>query len=165
MTKKCPFFQKWCYFNVFLGSTLPKVPFFKRFQALPLNSRLHSVISKGIYVILFDIFNGCFLVQLNKLIVVKHLLLRKTDVLKTLILLERKFEDMHYLRRAKRYKVYLGKCLFWHYRLQLSFIYKTVSQISFNLFWSGDKRLLSEFLRKWDWFHGHNVSPNILAKN
>ena len=37
--------------------------------------------------------------------------------------------------------------LFWHYRLQLSFVYKTVSQISFNLFCSGDKRLLSEFLQ------------------
>ena len=28
---------------------------------------------------------------------VKHLLLRKTDVLKTSILSERKFEEMHYL--------------------------------------------------------------------
>ena len=32
LTKKCPFFQKWCYFNVFLGNTSPKVPFFSRFQ-------------------------------------------------------------------------------------------------------------------------------------
>ena len=87
---------------------------------------------------------------------VKHLLLRKTDILKTLILSERKFEEMHYLWRAKRYNVYSGKCLLWHYRLQLSFAYKTMSQISFNLFWSGDKRLLSEFLRKWGWFHRHN---------
>ena len=63
---------------------------------------------------------------------------------------------MHYLWRAKRYKVYSGKRLFWHYCLQLSFVYKTVSQISFNLFWSGDRRLLSEFLRKWGWFQGHN---------
>ena len=74
----------------------------------------------------------------------------------TSILSGRKFEEMHYLWRAKRYKVYSGKRLFWHYCLQLSFVYKTVSQISFNLFWSGDKRLLSEFLRKWRWFHGHN---------
>ena len=33
---------------------------------------------------------------------------------------------------------------------------KTVSQIDFKLFSSGDKRLLSEFLRKWGWFQGHN---------
>ena len=69
---------------------------------------------------------------------------------------ERKFEEMHELWRAKRYKVYSGKRLFWHYYLQLSFVYKTVSQISFKLFCSGDKRLLSEFLRKWGWFQEHN---------
>ena len=34
---------------------------------------------------------------------VKHLRLRKTDVLKTSILSERKFEEMHYLWRAKKY--------------------------------------------------------------
>ena len=34
--------KEWSYFNVFLGNTLPKVPFFLRFQMLPLNSRLHS---------------------------------------------------------------------------------------------------------------------------
>ena len=39
---------------------------------------------------------------------------------------------MHSLWRAKRYKVYLGERLFWHYLLQLSFVYKTVSQISFT---------------------------------
>ena len=80
-----------------------------------------------------------------------------------LILSERKFEEMHYLWRPKRYKVYLGKRLFWYYSLQLSFVYKTVSQISFNLFWSGDKTLLSEFLRKWGWFHEPNErSPKYL---
>ena len=42
------------------------------------------------------------------------------------------------------------------YYLQLSFVYKTMSQISFKLFCSGDKRLLSEFLRKWGWFQVHN---------
>ena len=35
-------------------------------------------------------------------------------------------------------------------------VYKTLSQISFNLFYSGDKTLLPELLRKWGWFHGHN---------
>ena len=63
----------------------------------------------------------------------KHLPLRKTDVLKTSVLSEQKFEEMYYLWIAKRCKVY-----------------------SQNLFWLGDKRFLSEFLRKWGWFHGHN---------
>ena len=35
---------------------------------------------------------------------------------------------------GKRYKAYSQKRLFWHYHFQLSFIYKSVSQISFNLF-------------------------------
>ena len=42
----------------------------------------------------------------------------------------------------------------------------SMSQISFNLFCSGDNKLLSEFLRNWVWFHKHNERfPNILAKN
>ena len=48
------------------------------------------------------------------------------------------------------------KPVFWHYRLQLSFVYEKLSQISFNLFCSGDKSLLSGFLRKCGWFYGHN---------
>ena len=39
---------------------------------------------------------------------------------------------------------------------RLSFIYKSVSQISFNLFCSEGKSLLSEFLKEWGWFHRHN---------
>ena len=50
----------------------------------------------------------------------------------------------------------MGKPLFWHYYLQLSFVYKYMSQISCKLFRSGHKRLLTEFLRKWGWFQGHN---------
>ena len=42
---------------------------------------INRLISKGMYVLVFDISNG-FL---------------KTDILKTSILSERKFEDMHYL--------------------------------------------------------------------
>ena len=52
--------------------------------------------------------------------------------------------------------MFSGKRLFWHYCLQLSFVYKTVSQISFNLFCLGDKRLLLDFIRKYGWFQGHN---------
>ena len=40
--KSALFFQNWFYFNVFLGDTSSKLPFFLRFQTLPLNSRLHS---------------------------------------------------------------------------------------------------------------------------
>ena len=69
---------------------------------------------------------------------------------------ERKFKEMHLLWRAKRYKIYSGKRLFWHYCLQLFFVHKSVSQMSFNLFCLGDKSLLSEFLRKWGLFQGHN---------
>ena len=95
---------------------------------------------------------------------VNHLLLRKIDVLKTSILSERKFEEMHYVWRVKRCKRYSRKRLFWHYRLQPLFIYKTMSQICLNLFWSRDKRLLSEFLRKLGW-HGHNERfPKYLGK-
>ena len=37
----------------------------------------------------------------------------------------------------------------------------------FTLFCWRDKRFLSEFLKKWGWFQGHNgiVSPNILPEN
>ena len=69
---------------------------------------------------------------------------------------EGKFEEMQLLWRRIRYKVYSGKRLFWRYRLQLSFIYKTDSQISFNLFCSGDKKLLSESLRMWGRFFFFN---------
>ena len=100
--------------------------------------------------------------------VFKHLLLRETDVLK--ICRKSKFLGKKIWRNAlalksKKVQGNSGIRLFWHYYLQLSFVYKTMFQISFKLFCSGDKRLLSEFLRKWGWFHGHNVSPNILAKN
>ena len=42
---------------------------------------INRLTSKGKYVLLFDIYNG-FL---------------KTDIFKTLILLEKRIEDMHYL--------------------------------------------------------------------
>ena len=64
---------------------------------------------------------------------------------------EKKIEEMHQFWRGKRYKVYLGKRLFYHYCLQLSFAYKTVSQNYFNLFYLGDKSPLLEFLGKWGW--------------
>ena len=36
-------------------------------------------------------------------------------------------------------------------------------QIFLNLFCSGDKRLLSEFFRKWDFTDIMKVSPNVVA--
>ena len=54
-------------------------------------------------------------------------------------------------------KVYSRKCLFWYYRLQLSLVYKVVSRICFNLFRSRGKRFLSDIIRKWGWFHRHDV--------
>ena len=69
---------------------------------------------------------------------------------------ERKIAEMQQLWRANRYKVYSGKRLFLHYCIQLFFFYKIVSQISFNLFCSGDKSLSSELLRKRGWFQGQN---------
>ena len=42
---------------------------------------------------------------------------------------------------------------------------QNVSQISFKLFCSWDKKLLSEFLRKWGLFQGHNERfPKYLGK-
>ena len=62
---------------------------------------INRLISKVMYVLLFDIFNG-FL---------------KTDILKTLILSERKFEDMHTFEEQKctkyiRESVYFGIIIF-----------------------------------------------------
>ena len=62
--------------------------------------------------------------------------------------------------------MYLGKCLLWHYSLQLSFVYKTVTQISFNLFCSGNKGFNQSSLgNEIDFREIMSVSPNILAKN
>ena len=82
--------------------------------------------------------------------------MRKTDILETWwkgkFLGKKTWKNTLALIR----KVYSGKRLFWYYCLQMSFTYKTMSQISFNLFWSEDKRILPEFLRKLGWFQGHN---------
>ena len=65
-------------------------------------------------------------------------------LMNVLVQLKENLENALVLKK-KRYKVYSVKRLFWH---QLSFVYKTVSQISFNLLCSGDKKLLSELLWK-----------------
>ena len=82
--------------------------------------------------------------------------MRKTDVLKAIR--KSKFLWKKIWRNAPALKsnIYSWKRLFWHYWLHLFFVYKTVPQISFKLFCSGDKKLLWEVLRKWDWFQGHD---------
>ena len=68
--------------------------------------------------------------------------------------------------KSKKVQDIFRKTLFWHYYLQLSFVCKTVSQISFKLFCSVDKRLFHSSLgNEVDFMDIMNVSPNILAKN
>ena len=45
--------------------------------------------------------------------------------------------------KSKKVEGIFGERLYWDYRLQLSFVYKIMSQISFKLFCSEDKRFLS----------------------
>ena len=97
--------------------------------------------------------------EINRQKNVKPLLLRNNDVLKTFrkkkLLGKKIWRNAPALKSKKVQGIFRDK-FFWHYCLQLFFAYKTVSQISFNLFCLGDKRLLSEFLRKWGWFQRHN---------
>ena len=91
--------------------------------------------------------------------VFKDLLLPKTDVLETCR--KRKFLGKKIWRNAlvlksKKIQGIFGKTFSLTLLSSTVFVYKTVSQISFKLFCSGDKRLLSKFLRKWGWFQGHN---------
>ena len=90
-------------------------------------------------VLLFDVF--------------KHLLLRKTDVLKTCR--KSKFLGKKIWRNALALKSKKVQGIFRETFI-LASLSSAVSQISFKLFCSGDKRLLSEFLRKWGWFHRLN---------
>ena len=85
---------------------------------------------------------------------------------KTLISSERKFEEMHYLWRSKRYKVYSGKNLFWHYRLQLSSSANSCLRFRLICFDRAKKGFYESSLgNEVDFTDIMNVSPNILAKN
>ena len=119
---------------------------FTRFSSLVYQLYIFSSINKrnwlinrGIFVLLFDVF--------------KHLLLRKTDVLKTCQ--KSKIWRNALALKCQKVQGIFGKLLFWHYYLQLSFVYKIVSHISFKLFCLGDKKLLSDFLTVWGWFQWH----------
>ena len=76
----------------------------------------------------------------------KHLLLRKTNILKTCRKNLKKctnFEEQKGTRYIRE-KIYFGIIIFSCLQL-LSFVYKTVSQISFKLFCSGDKKTFIRF--------------------
>ena len=45
--------------------------------------------------------------------------------------------------KSKKVEGIFEERLYWDYRLQLSFVHKIMSQISFKLFFSEDKRFLS----------------------
>ena len=126
---------------------------------------INRLIRKGIYVLLFDTFNWCSsfssIKEVNRF--VKHLLLRKTDVLKTSILSEKKFEEKHFLGRAKRYirgNVYFGIIFSWLASIKLCLRFLL---ICFD--WE-IKGLYQTFLgNEVDFADIMNVSPNILTKN
>ena len=97
----------------------------------------------------------------------KHLLLGTTDVLKTCR--KSKFLGKKIWRNAlalkgKKVQGTFGKNFILASLSSVVFVYKAMSQISFKLFCSGDKRLFSEFLRKCGWFQGYNERfPKYLA--
>ena len=78
--------------------------------------------------------------------VFKNLLLKNTDVLK--ICRKSKFLGMKNRRNALPLKIILGKTFILALLSSAVFRLQNLSQISFKLFYSGDKRPLSEFLRK-----------------
>ena len=84
----------------------------------------------------------------------KHLLLRKTDVLKTCW--KSKFFGKKIWRNAVALTSKKAQGIFGKTFILALLSSRTVSQISFKLFCLGDTRLLSEFLLKWGWFQRHN---------
>ena len=105
-------------------------------------------------VLLFDVF--------------KHILLRKTDVLKTCqksMFFGKKICRNALALKSKKVQGIIGKMLILALFSSAVFHLQSMFQISLKLFSLGDKRLLSVFLRNWGWFQGHNERQNILAKN
>ena len=108
---------------------------------------------------LFGIFNGCSLVQLKKC---QTFTIKKNWRSQNFDLIGKKIWEMHYLWK---YKVYSGKRLFWHYRLQLSFVYKTVSRFLLICFDWEIKGFYQSFLgNEVDFTDIMNLSPNICLK-
>ena len=68
--------------------------------------------------------------------------------------------------KSKKEQGKFGETLFWDYCFRLPFVYKTMSQISFNLFAQKIKDFCQSSLgNEVDFSDIMNVSPNILAKN
>ena len=109
-----------------------------------------------------------FSTEINRKRNVRNLLLRKTDVLKTCC--KSKFLGKKIWRNAlalKNKKVQgIFRETFVLALLSLAVAaYKILSQLSFILYYSGDKGLLSELKNEVDFSYIMNVSPNILARN
>ena len=98
--------------------------------------------------------------EINRKRNVKHLLLRKTDVLKTCRtgkFLGKKVWKNALALKGKKVQGIFGETFILALLSSAVFrLQNRVSDIFLNLSCSGDKRLLSEFLRKWGWFKGHN---------
>ena len=101
--------------------------------------------------------------EINRLIskgMSKHLLLRKTDVLKTCWKsksLGKKIWRNPLALKSKIVQGIFGETFILALLSSALFLLQNLSQISFDLFCSGDKRLLPEFLRKWGWFQHGNM--------
>ena len=113
-------------------------------------------------VLLFDVFNGCSLVKKSIGKGMSNIYYWEKLTFSNLV---GKLNWRNALA-LKSKKVYSGKRLFWHYCLQLSFVYKTVSQTFLICFAWDIKGFYQSFLgNKADFWDIMKVSPNILAKN
>ena len=101
------------------------------------------------YVLLFDVF--------------KHLLLRKTDVLKTF--LGEKIGSHALALKSKKVQGIFGKTYLLALLSSIVFRLKNVSQIYFRLFREIKGFYQSSLGNEVDFRDIMNVSPNILAKN
>ena len=113
-----------------------------------------ALVNKGMCLLLFHVF--------------KHLLLRKADVLKPCRkskFLRKKIYRNPLALKNKKVQGIFSKMLIL--ALLSSTVFCLQNHLSdFKLFCSGNRRLLSEFLRIWvDFRDIVNGSPNILAKN
>ena len=103
--------------------------------------------------------------------VFKHLLFKKIDTLKTCRkskFLRKKIWRNVLALKSTKVQVYSGKRLFWYCYLQLSFVYKTLSHISFKLFFVGEiKGFYQSSLgnEEVDFRDIGNISLSILAEN
>ena len=98
------------------------------------------LISKQMWVLLFDVFNRCSVVKKWIGKGMSNIYYWENWMFSKLVGKEKFFGKKIWRNRlalkSKKVQGIFGET-FWHYCLQLSFIYKTVTQISFNLFCLG----------------------------